>query len=546
MKLSISKKIMALVIVPIVLVVLVSSVGSSILLGSKLMHETEARLKLSVYAMQKETEQMSAANTKAATVNDLLSDFKESNDIDITIFGGNVRMFSTVPGALGTEMDSSIWEAIKGGDDYFSKNANVNGEKYYAYYAPVINNGECVGAFFAGQPTKMVDLMIIENMLKILAISVITGVIFIITGLFVVRKIVCKLELLRQILSTLAANDLTREYPKYIHVRDEIEEISNNAVDFTKQLRGIVGSVIDESKALNTVSSELEEGMNGAYGSVEGVTNAIQNIAEGAEGQSQDTQDITQQVEGIGRNIDDIRESMNLLTDAAARMLEVEKETLSSVEQAIEDNNKIKSDIEEVNEQIDVTNKSMESIGSFVDVIKDIASQTNLLSLNASIEAAHAGEQGKGFAVVADEIRKLSEQSTAAATNVDKIISELTGNFDIIIQRTAITASSIENQSKQMNDTKEAFAALDNGIKETVEQIEVVTLASNELEEMKNRVVDAVCSLSAISEENSASTEETSAAVEELNEVIAKATDNAKEVDMRAKALGECVDVFKI
>ena len=543
---SISRRIVTLVVVSIVLVGICASLGGAVLLGSKMMHDKEDYLRLSTYAIIKETALMSADNTKMEVVNELLMDFKKQNESDVTIFEYDIRVFSTVPNAVGTKMDSGIWKALQSGESYFSKDANVNGEKYYAWYEPVMKDGKCVGAIFAGQPASNVDDAIIQAMINVFVIALICGCIVVTVAMKIARRMAKKLRQLETVIKTLTANDLSVEFPKYEKLHDEIDEISNETANFTAQLRGIISRIIGASHSLNTVSDELTDGMGIAYQSTGEIAIASDQIAKGVENQSQDTQNITQQIEEIGNLIDTIRDSMAFLTDTSVRMTQVKENTLINVEKAEHENDTIRAGIEEVNTQIDATSKSMKEISGFVDVIKDIADQTNLLSLNASIESAHAGEHGRGFAVVAEEIRKLAEQSAKSAIEIEKTIELLNENYSHIIKKMEVTTENVEIQSDQIEQTRSAFGLLDSDIKDTVGQISDVAKATETLETMKNRIIDSVCSLSAICQENSASTEETTAGMQELNAIISQATENANRVKEKAKALMDDVSVFKV
>jgi len=543
---SISTKITLLVVMSIAFVVLTSSVGASILLGSKMMHDKENYLRLSTYSIIKETAMMNAQNTKIETINELLNDFKSVNDADVTIFDYETRVFSTVPNAVGTKMDSTIWQALQGGEHYFSKSANVNGQKYYAWYEPVMRDGECVGAIFAGSPASTVDNAILVAMANTLMIGVFSGLVFVTISLKISRRMTLKLGRLRELIGSLAANDLSIDYPKYDKLRDEIELLSNEAVDSMGNLKKLISNIGGAADSLNTVSDELEKGMNDAASSSTEVSSAVDNIADGAVNQSQDVQNISQKVEQMGNQIDAIRDSMAFLADSSKRMLNVKENTLVCVDKAMTENEAVEEDIKDINSQIAVTTKSMDEIKGFVDVIKGIADQTNLLSLNASIEAARAGEHGRGFAVVAEEIRKLAEQSAEAAKNVEGNMDSLNDNYTRIVDKMNATTDRVNEQSEQITQTKEAFKLLDSDIKDTAGQITDVVKATANLEEMKNKMVDSICSLSAICQENSAAAQQTAASMQEVDAVITQVTENTKEVKERAKALMNDVSVFKV
>ena len=545
-KSKIAKRITNLVTISIVLVAVCTALGSAVLLGSKMYRSKVEFLKLAAYTIEVETSMMSAENTKMESLVEMMTEFKANNGTDVTIFSYDTRAMSTLDYAVGTKMDGAIWKSLQNGEPYSSKKANVNGIKYYAYYSPVMIDGECVGAIFAGQPASEVDNSIMIAMLNTLMIGVFAGCIVITLAMKMSRRMALRLERLRTVIGTLTANDLSVDFPRYDTIKDEIDEISNEAADFTVQLRNIVASIADASRALNAVADDLGEGMQIAYNSTDEITSAIENIASGAESQSEDAQGITQRIEEMSRQIDSIRDYMSGLLKTSNQMRDVEENTFQNVRKAENENEIIQADIEEVNRQIEVTNQSMAAIKDFVDIIKNISRQTNLLSLNASIEAARAGEQGRGFAVVAEEVKNLAEQSANSATDIEKTIEELIENYAMIIRKMGVMTETMARQSEQIGLTKESFETLDIGIKETTVGVEQVTKATEDLEAMKDYIVDAVCSLSAVCEENSASTEETTASMEELNAVITQATEKTKVVDSRAKALADSVSVFRV
>lgn len=543
---SFSAKIIDYVALSIGIALFFSSLISAVKLGSTMMHDKEDYLRLSTYAITKETALMNAENTKMETLAALLEDFKAENDTDVTIFDYDTRVFSTIPNVVGTKMDSSIWNAIQDGTPYFSKKANVTGIKYYAWYEPVMRNGECVGAIFAGSPASVVDKAIGKTMGSIAVIGFAVGAILITLAMKIFRRMAKKLNDHRRVIGKLTANDLTVECQKIENPKDEMDVLNNETVDFIEHLKKMIENIGGSAYSINAVADELANGMTDASNSSKGISEATDNIADGAESQSQDAQNITQKVEQIGNQIDSIRDSMGFLADTSKRMLNVKENTLVCVNNAMTENEAVEENIKEINSQIAVTSKSMDEIKGFVDVIKGIADQTNLLSLNASIEAARAGEHGRGFAVVAEEIRKLAEQSAEAAKNVEGNMDSLNVNYAQIVEKMNATTERVNEQSDQIGQTKAAFGALDSDIKDTAGQIDDVVKATANLEEMKDKIIDSVCSLSAICEENSAAAQETTATMQELNAVISQATDSTKEVKERAKALMDDVSVFKV
>jgi methyl-accepting chemotaxis protein len=545
MNISITKKIILLAVIPLMVVVLVSSLASAVLLGSNIKNEVVKKLQLATYAIQKETEQMSAENTKMEAVEELLNDFKETNGIDITIFARNIRMFSTVSDAVGTPLDDAIWNVLQGGDFYFSKTAYVNGIKYYAYYIPIMQNGECVGAFFAGEPAERVDGMIIQSMLNMIIMSMCMGAVAIVIAVIVARKIAKKIDSLKDVLETLSDNNLTDKHTKYGFEHDEIESVHNGTIEFAAQLGAIVLKIKGTLNGLKDVASELREATKVTSQTSDEVSKAIEGIADGAVSQATDTTNATCRVSEISENLHSIKNSVDELHSISNSMDEAKNNALNTLAELQKSNSVMTNEIDSTNTQVNVTSESVKQIKKAVEMIQDIADQTKLLSLNASIEASHAGERGKGFTVVAQEIGKLASQSSASSGEIENILEALAKNYALIIESVKNTTSNMTMQNEKLAETQKVFTVLESDINGTIERIISINAMVDSLNEEIGVIVDMISNLSAISQENSASTEEIMASIEEMNATISQVYEKAQNVDSSADELMAEVEVFK-
>ena len=557
-KSSISTKIIKLTIAPLLTSAIISSLASAVFLGSNIKNEMEKHLTLATYAIRKETETMSAENTKMLTVTDLLADFREKNNIDVTIFGSeraidpsvevdncDVRLISTIPNAVGTKMDPTILEAIKDGDCYFSKKAYVNGVKYYAYYAPVIENGEYVGAFFAGEPAARVDGMIIRSMLKMMAIGIGCALAMGASALILAKKIGEKLKRLQDVIEPLTQNDLTSKYEEYTIVNDEIEDINNKTILFSANLKGIIAKIKDACVALKNIASDLNTATEYTTNNSHEIAKAVEEVAKGAVSQAQETNDASTQMDNMAQKLARIKDDTSELHDTASSMERAKDNVVATLMELQEINVVVADEISSTSQQVNVTNSSVQKIRKAVEMIQDIAGQTKLLSLNASIEAARAGEHGRGFAVVAEEIGKLATQSALSSSEIEEVLQELAKNYELIIQNVQSTSKNMEAQNRKLSDTEAVFSSLESGIGITTEKIINIHGMVDELSDGIKKMVDVIYNLSAISQENSASTQETMAGIEELNAIINQVYEKAQNVDESANALMTDISVFK-
>jgi methyl-accepting chemotaxis protein len=195
---------------------------------------------------------------------------------------------------------------------------------------------------------------------------------------------------------------------------------------------------------------------------------------------------------------------------------------------------------------IEELEKQSQNIGNFVGIINEIASQTNLLSLNASIEAARAGEAGRGFAVVADEIRKLADQSIEAANQIQSIVTEIQNKTQGTVQSAKQAESIVESQMESLNKTIKVFEEINNHVGNLVNNLDIISVGIKGIESAKNVSMDAISNISAVAQETAAASEEVSATATSQISSVENLSQSAMELADNAKKLEQAIKLFKI
>jgi Methyl-accepting chemotaxis protein len=202
--------------------------------------------------------------------------------------------------------------------------------------------------------------------------------------------------------------------------------------------------------------------------------------------------------------------------------------------------------VENISRSISQTNDAVSKITDAVNLITDISSQTNLLALNASIESARAGEAGKGFAVVAEEIKKLAEQSNNSALEIADIVNDISQLSDTCVSMSDDVRVAINKEQELMGDTMARFEVLESEIGKAVTEIESIGGKTKTLIEIKDVITENVSSLSAVSEENSASNAEISASLGDVTDHVNTISEDNKSMNDLAKGLAQMVEYFRV
>ena len=214
------------------------------------------------------------------------------------------------------------------------------------------------------------------------------------------------------------------------------------------------------------------------------------------------------------------------------------------MEELIEINMNTSASVEKIVGQSEINVSAATRIQEVVNVISDIASQTNLLSLNASIEAARAGEQGRGFGVVALEVGKLAEDSSKSAAEIEDIIKELVGNIEETSALTTLLSTNTKDQIDKLRDTQKDFNNVLTNVHLMFEKTMSVQAEITKINEVRGKIEGIVENLSALSEENAASSEETTASTSMVVQSMAQLNSSAQEMNEIAAKLAEIISYF--
>ncbi|WP_022761620.1 methyl-accepting chemotaxis protein [Butyrivibrio sp. AD3002] len=326
---------------------------------------------------------------------------------------------------------------------------------------------------------------------------------------------------------------------KFTKREDEFGEIINNTNAVIDKLNSIVTSIKDSTISVNSSSEELADTANQISQTADDVSNAVQEIASGATQQADEIQSVTENVGSIGEATGNVQTSTDDLANLAGRMQEVSTESAQSLADLQHSSESMSESIVQITEKIGATSKAVENINEKVMGIASIASQTNLLSLNASIEAARAGEAGKGFAVVAEEIGKLADDSRTMADDIRREMDVLLSESQSAVAMASEVQRQNDEQQAVLGSTVQSVNAMIEDISSTVVSVKSIETDAGTCVDAKNVVADAMASLSAISQENAASSEETGASMQELSATVttlASSADSLKEVAEKLNA----------
>lgn len=327
---------------------------------------------------------------------------------------------------------------------------------------------------------------------------------------------------------------------------DEIGRMARSFNHMIERLSAVLKSAKNSAESVSAASEQLTQNSEQTSEAANLVANSIVEVAEGTVKQKSSVQDAIDVVEEVEKQLVLLSDNSKNIADASQAANRSAANGAGKVEQAIENMDKLEHTVKETENIIRDLGEQSKKIGEIVDTISGIAEQTNLLALNAAIEAARAGEHGKGFAVVAEEVRKLAEQSGNATENITSIINDIqkrTQDAVVSMQTgTEMTLGSVQS----VNEAGSAFQEIVAQLEQLLARIERSAEAIKETNRGSKRITEAIHAIETVASALAEETQTVSAATEEQTASVHEVASASKKLEEMAAELQGSVERFKL
>ena len=350
-----------------------------------------------------------------------------------------------------------------------------------------------------------------------LGINVVTFA-FVLIVLIVITSFLLKdITKILNVCNVLRTLDLrNRENLKEYCGKSETGKISASVLELAESLAGVLSDVRQSETSLSNNVEAVKAYISNTEELTQKIVVSMSEISQGASDQAEDILVAAEEVSKISDLIEENNVSLTNLKDGSAEMKLTSQNAIEILNSLSQMSETTEAAISLINEKMDMTNKATEEIAVATDLITNIASQTNLLAINASIEAARAGDSGRGFAVVAEEIKMLSDQSEQSASKIRDIISSLISTVGEANEAVKNVSDIITRQNKDIEDTEKAFSRVMSCVKKSEQQVEKISNKNDVLGEAKDAITELISNLSAIAQENAAMSCESNLSMEDL------------------------------
>lgn len=537
--------------VPLLSAIIILTIYAAMKMENELETSTYARLRACAISVQKYFEwDIREEILEKDDVSYEFIDSLQKDEIELTFFEGDTRFITSIKDKSGnrvegTKASEEVWNIVKTGKDYQSDGIDIFGVKYYVYYTPVCtDDGKVIGMAFAGEKEAIVNDAKNNLMINFVKIALVLTVIYLIILIWLARIIRKPIAKTAADIENIANGNISNEISGSSQIAETDKLITASRI-LKEKLNDIVSGVNEHVLNLQQDTASLKERADFCNDGSKQISQAMEELSVTAVTLAENVQDVNAKSLEMGNAITDINGDVQVLSDNSNHMDKANEDAAKSIETVLDSSNRSSAIVEKITNQIEETNQAISSINEAVDLIMDITGQTSLLSLNASIEAARAGQAGRGFAVVADEIKKLSEQSAQGADTIKQVADNIFEKSNESVALVNEVRELIGKEQEDISVTKESFEILSKTINDNLVAVSRISEKTKQLDTIKQAIIGNINDLSAISEENAASNQEVSANITNIAESIDEMNAATGHVNNISEELAQLMEYFK-
>lgn len=415
-----------------------------------------------------------------------------------------------------------------------------NGTTKYSAYT--ILNNENILVLTADESEALAGITTVTGVaVGIIAIVVLIAIII---SFIMGRRLMRPLVKVSTIIEGVANGNIEADFSVVKESNDEIGLIIEKMKELTQSLGSIVGKIRNSSDTMSSNSYELNDTSSQTLAANNEISKAVEDVAEGSTGMAASISKINENLLEMSNETKDINASVDEIKNQTVAVQDSSKIMNDKIKSMQDSSHKMDEGISAISKRIETVNTTVDKVSNIVSVIEEISSETNLLSLNASIEAARAGDAGKGFAVVAQEIRVLSDNTNTELENIKQIISSLVEECRYCVQASGTIVEDNAKQKEEIKAVLDEFGSLDEQIQKTAEKADEIEELVTAMIELNDDITKSSNSLTDVSAANAAATEEMNANIEELNAMMHGVSEMAEHMNNESDGLKEALSFF--